>query len=195
MPGTPALRIRTARRRSTAGAGGGRRCWPSWVSATWSTSPPVAPICDAVTACLPACGISGRLTDVVADAILDHGLPAAAAIPALHALAADPATRSPARLRCPGPWWDTAPAAQRSGLSATGGVAATDVADLEAVLAEVGGLRVVLQRRARGQLAAEGLPVTRSTVTLRAVELLGRTSHAGQEGDAGGAEPSGALRS
>ncbi len=112
-----------------------------------------------------------RLTDVLADAVLDHGLPAAAAVPALLAVAADPATRGPARVRCPGPWWDvpTAP---------SGSIAATDddpgeLAELEAVLAELDGQRVVLQRRARAQLAAEGIPLTRRAVARRAVNLVG----------------------
>lgn len=43
---------------------------------------------------------------------------------------------------------------------------------LEAILAEVGGLRVVLQRRARAQLAAAGLPVTRGPWPIGAVHLL-----------------------
>lgn len=86
---------------------------------------------------------------------------------ALRAVAADPATRSPMRLAEAGPWWDEP--------VATSAVSDTDVAELaamEADLADTGGLRVLLQRQAREQLAAEGQPVTRTTVTRRAHELL-----------------------
>jgi hypothetical protein len=48
------------------------------------------------------------LAEVLAAAIFDHDWPAAVAVPALLAVAADPATRSPGRLACAGPWWDTA---------------------------------------------------------------------------------------
>lgn len=110
----------------------------------------------------------GRLADVLADAVLDRGLPAAAAVPAVLAVAADPATRSPARLRCPGSWWDAQPVTAAIADAA----AVREVAELEAILAEVGGLRVAVQRRARAELADEGLPVTRRSVARRAVDLL-----------------------
>ena len=86
---------------------------------------------------------------------------------ALRAVAADPATRSPMRLAEAGPWWDES--------VATSAVCDTGVAELAAMetdLADAGGLRVTLQRQAREQLAAEGRPVTRTTVTCRAHELL-----------------------
>lgn len=132
-----------------------------------------------------------RLTDVVVDAVLAHGFPAAAAVPALLALAADPVTRSPARLRCPGPWWDTPLAGDRlhDAGSPTGTVA--EVAALETVLAEVGGLRVVLQRQARAQLSSEGLPVTRGTVARRAVDLL--STRSGRDDQTGGGSDQGAI--
>lgn len=109
----------------------------------------------------------GRLVEVLADAVLDRGLPPDRAIDALLAVAADPVTRSPARLSCPGPWWEPGrlPAEPTAAPD-------TDVTRLEAVLAEADGLRVIVQRQARAQLAAEGLPVTRRTVTRRAVDLL-----------------------
>ena len=66
-----------------------------------------------------------------------------------------------------GPWWDVAPAASEAGV-------AVDLAALEARLDDTGGLRPVLQAQARAELAAEGLPVTRSTVAQRACELLDR---------------------
>lgn len=49
-----------------------------------------------------------------------------------------------------------------------------DIADLEARLAELGGHRPALQARARAELSRERLPLTRSTVTRRAVEILDR---------------------
>ncbi len=48
------------------------------------------------------------------------------------------------------------------------------VADLEAVLVETGGLRVALQRQARAELSGEGVPLTRSSVIRRAVDILRR---------------------
>ena len=50
------------------------------------------------------------------------------------------------------------------------------VAELEAIVAEVDGRRVAVQRQARAQLAAEGLPLTRGSVARRAVDLLRSTS-------------------
>ncbi len=49
--------------------------------------------------------IAGHLAQVLVAAVRDHDRPSDAAVPALLAVAADPATRSPARLACPGPWW------------------------------------------------------------------------------------------
>jgi hypothetical protein len=115
-----------------------------------------------------------RLSDVLAAAVLDVGWPAAVAIPALLAVAADPATRSPARLPCPGPWWD-APTRRPGGndlQDGEGSESGAPVADLEAVLAETGGRRVALQRQARAELTREGVPLTRSSVTRRAVEIM-----------------------
>jgi hypothetical protein len=100
--------------------------------------------------------VFGRRTvaDVLAVAVLDVGWPVAVAVPALLALAADPATRSPARLSCAGPWWDTPP--RTGGLDGPDGRGPGGVADLEALLAETGGLRVALQRQARAELAGGG---------------------------------------
>ena len=117
-----------------------------------------------------------RLADVLAVAVLDAGWPAAAAVPALLAVAADPATRSPARLSCPGPWWDDSmrpPGGDPAGRDRAGKHGAP-VSDLEAVLVETGGLRVVLQRQARAELSVEGVPLTRSSVTRRAVDIMRR---------------------
>lgn len=85
----------------------------------------------------------------------------------LH-VAADPATRSPARLAEAGPWWDP-PTVPDS-------VEPNELPALEAELDAVAGLRVQLQRTARAQLAAERRPVTRASVVRRAVELLRKDS-------------------
>ena len=111
-------------------------------------------------------------------AVRARGWPEHTAAAALKAVAADPATRSPMRLAEAGPWWDlTASAAGHSpnrteddGCDQNRDHVALDVAEAE--LAEADGLRVLLQRRAREQLAAEGAPVTRVTVLRRAHQLL-----------------------
>ncbi len=99
-------------------------------------------------------------------AVVTRGWPAADVTPALLAVAADPATISPVRVAEAGPWWDR-PVTDRT-------LEADELADLEARLAELDGQRLALQRRARGQLTAEGLPVTRATVTRRACDILDR---------------------
>lgn len=114
-----------------------------------------------------------RLVEVLHEAVAVRGWPAAAAGPALLAVAADPATKSPMRLTCPGPWWE---AAEHTG-EAEGSAerSADELAALEARLIEVGGLRVSLQQRARRELAAKGIPANRLSVSRRACELLDRT--------------------
>jgi hypothetical protein len=99
-------------------------------------------------------------------AVGTRGWPPADVVPALLAVAADPATISPVRLAEAGPWWDR-PVTDAS--SAT-----SELAELEARLAELDGQRLLLQRQARDELAAEGLPVTRATVTRRACDILDR---------------------
>ena len=71
------------------------------------------------------------------------------------------------RLAEAGPWWDEPVTA-----TAISDTELAEVAAMEAELAETGGLRVVLQRQARDELAAEGIPATRATVTRRAQALL-----------------------
>jgi hypothetical protein len=93
--------------------------------------------------------------------------PAAQAKAALLSVAADPATRSPMRLAEAGPWWD-----EPVGARAVPDVLDADLAAMEADLADAGGLRPLLQQQAREQLAAEGAPTTRATVTQRAHTLL-----------------------
>ncbi|WP_143448413.1 hypothetical protein [Kineosporia sp. A_224] len=110
------------------------------------------------------------LLDVLADAVLERGMTASIAVPALLALAADPATRSPARLACPGPWWEL-PATGRTS-DVADAAASNELALLEARLAEADGDRVRLQRLAREQLREERHPVTRLAVARRACALL-----------------------
>lgn len=112
----------------------------------------------------PAC-----LLTALQLAVVVRGWPAHLAADALLAVAADPATRSPARLAEAGPWWD-GPAADPVTSSSDDG----DLAALEERLAELGGQRPALQARARAELTAEHLPVTRATVTRRAVVILDR---------------------
>ena len=45
---------------------------------------------------------------VLQRSVAEHGWLTEAAVPAVLALAADPETRSPGRLLCPGPWWEAA---------------------------------------------------------------------------------------
>jgi hypothetical protein len=110
---------------------------------------------------------------VLDEAVVVRGWPAEAAGPALLAVAADPVTKSPMRLRCPGPWWEAAEHAGHAEDSHAD--SAAEVAEFEARLDEVGGLRVSLQQQARTELAAEGAPVNRWSVSRRACELLDRT--------------------
>jgi hypothetical protein len=113
-----------------------------------------------------------RLAEVLHEAVAVRGWPAAAAGPALLAVAADPATKSPMRLTCPGPWWE---AAERTGEAENSGERfADELPALEARLLEVGGLRVSLQQQARRELVNEHVPVNRLSVSRRACELLDR---------------------
>jgi hypothetical protein len=93
--------------------------------------------------------------------------PAAQTKTALLSVAADPATRSPMRLAEAGPWWN-----EPGPVTAASDIAPADLAAMEADLADAGGLRPLLQRQAREELGAEGLPATRATVTQRAHALL-----------------------
>ncbi len=90
--------------------------------------------------------------------------------PALGALAADPATRSPMRLLCPGPWWDTAETGQMPSADRTAHL--VEQQNLEARLAEADGSRVWAQQQARAQLTACGETVTRLAVARLACQLL-----------------------
>ena len=101
--------------------------------------------------------------------IHEDGWPVLAAVPALLALAADPATQSPARLPCPGPWWN---AAEATKTSATTAFERDELRRLKERLAEADGYRVSAQRLAREQLGTAGEPITRLTVARRACRLL-----------------------
>jgi Helix-turn-helix domain len=135
-------------------------------------------LADVVTRCrdarsrlgLPVGRWTARVLGDVLAAAVAQGWPATDSVPALLAIAADRDTRSPARLSCPGPWWDAV-------ASATAPVTrddaeATELAQLEARLAEADGARVAVQRRARQELAAEGKPLTRLDVARRAFAML-----------------------
>jgi hypothetical protein len=87
--------------------------------------------------------------------------------PALLTLAADRETRSPMRVAEAGPWWDQPPPVPK--------LDGVDLAVLEAELDDVAERRPALQAKARQELAAEHLPVTRATVTARAVQILHRS--------------------
>ena len=113
----------------------------------------------------PAC-----LLTALQLAVVVRGWPAHLAAGALLAVASDPVTRSPARLAEAGPWWDGPSPDPDTSSSGDGG----DLAALEERLAELGGQRPALQARARAELAAEQLPVTRATVTRRAIAILDR---------------------
>ena len=88
--------------------------------------------------------------------------------PALLALAADRETRSPMRVAEAGPWWDQPPPPPPE-------LDGVDLAALEAELDDIAEHRPALQAKARAELAAEHLPVTRATVTARAVQILHRS--------------------
>ena len=88
--------------------------------------------------------------------------------PALLAVAADRETRSPMRVAEAGPWWDQPPPTPTE-------LDGVDLAALETELDDVAEHRPALQAKARAELAAEHLPVTRATVTARAVQILHRS--------------------
>ena len=99
---------------------------------------------------------------------LVRGWPPKQIQPALLALAADRETRSPMRVAEAGPWWDQPPPPPPE-------LDGVDLAALEAELDDVAEHRPALQAKARAELAAEHLPVTRATVTARAVQILHRS--------------------
>ncbi len=102
-------------------------------------------------------------------AVRGRGWPADRASDALRNVAADPHTRSPARVAEAGPWWDDT-CDDAPGHDAEAAV--VDLANLEAELDATNGKRVLLQQQARQQLARAKQPVTRRTVLQTAVHLL-----------------------
>jgi hypothetical protein len=117
---------------------------------------------------LPTGRWAGRHLAAAVQLALIRGWPSALVQPALLTVAADPATRSPMRLAEAGPWWDQPPP--------VGDSPAVDVAELEAELDDVAHLRPALQAQARAELTAEHQPVTRTTVVMRAVQILHRAN-------------------
>jgi hypothetical protein len=95
-------------------------------------------------------------------AVRGRGWPAHQVPRALRHIAADPITRSPGRLAEAGPWWDEPPTRGST----------EDLDGMTAELDEADGRRVALQREARAQLAAEGMPLNRVSVLRRAHALL-----------------------
>lgn len=162
-------------------------------SFTESTPPPVIPhdamaeecgipdwdaFVDSVLTARHAVGqATGRWAGPCLDAALQLAVhvrywPAAQAPAALLRVASDSCSRSPMRVAEGGPWWDEVPP------SASGTALAAEVAAAESALAELGGLRVVLQREARETLAFRGLTVNRSTVALEAQALYRKRTEA-----------------
>jgi len=88
---------------------------------------------------------AGHLGQILVATVRDHDRPAEAAVPALLAIATDPATRSPARLSCPGPWWEAPTTLQDahdgSTGSADGRTGTSELVSLERRLAETDGAR------------------------------------------------------
>jgi hypothetical protein len=118
------------------------------------------------------------LAEVLREAVAVRGWPARRAGTALLALAADPATRGPMRLACPGPWWDQAHSTTAGGRSVREPEQEQELQALEARLAEADGRRVWAQQRARHDLTERRLPVTRLTVARRACEFLDEAEYA-----------------
>lgn len=110
-----------------------------------------------------------RLIEVLNEAVARRRWPGQLAAAALLRVAADPLTRSPMRLACPGPWWDDGGdvSAVTAGEEEHGELAA-----LEARLLEADGRRIWAQQHARADLTDRGLPLTRLNVARRACELL-----------------------
>ncbi|WP_432561769.1 helix-turn-helix domain-containing protein [Kineococcus sp. SYSU DK003] len=115
------------------------------------------------------------LTAALQLAVRGRGWPAEMAVPALLEVAADPQTNSPMRLAEGGPWWDRLPA---RAAAPTTPEAAAELAAMEERLAETDGRRAALQASARKELAAEGQPLTRTTVVRRACQILDRKGQA-----------------
>ena len=117
---------------------------------------------------VPGAFVSARRCGSAAVATGPRGWPAKQIQPALLTLAADRETRSPMRVAEAGPWWDQPPPSPPE-------LDGVDLAALEAELDDIPEQRPALQAKARDELASEHLPVTRATVTARAVQILHRS--------------------
>jgi hypothetical protein len=118
---------------------------------------------NSATRWTPAC-----LLPAITLAVRHRGWPARLVESALLAVAGDPSTRSPMRLAEAGPWWDQA--------DGPGTADERELAEWNAQLDELDGRRPALQAQARAELEAEHLPLTRSSVTRRAIEIVGRST-------------------
>jgi hypothetical protein len=110
-----------------------------------------------------------QLLQVLHRAVTVDGWPPSAAVPALLAVAADPATTSPMRLTAPGPWWDLA---NRPGLAALTDAERAELHQLDEQLEQLPDGGVGARYTARNQLTAEEQPRTRLSVARRAGQLL-----------------------
>jgi hypothetical protein len=129
-------------------------------------SPPAVLIHAVRSASPPPSGRPACLLPAIKLAVRHRGWPARLVRAALLAVAADPSTRSPMRLAEAGPWWDQA--------DEPNGADDRELAEWSAQLDELDGRRRALQAQARAELESEHMPLTRSSMTRRAVEILGR---------------------
>jgi hypothetical protein len=98
-----------------------------------------------------------------------EGWPPSGAVPALLAVAADPATTSPMRPTAPGSWWDLA---SRPAPAALTEAEDAELQQLNEQLEQLPDGGVGARHTARAQLTAERQPRTRLSIARRAVQLL-----------------------
>ena len=165
-PASRAVRGERRRRRSRRPIEA-TRCSPGAASPTWPRSPSAAKPRGQALGLSPTRWAGPCLLAAIQLALL-RGWPPEQIQPALLTLAADRETRSPMRVAEAGPWWDQPPPPPPE-------LEGVDLAALEAELDDVAEHRPALQAKARAELAAEHLPVTRATVTARAVQILHRS--------------------
>lgn len=116
-----------------------------------------------------------QLLAVLERAVTVDGWPAAAAVPALLAVAADPTTASPMRLTAPGPWWDLPHRPAAAVLTAD---EQTELDQLNVRLEQLPDSGVGARYTARTQLTAEHQPRTRLTIARRAMRLVTESQEA-----------------
>jgi hypothetical protein len=100
-----------------------------------------------------------RLLDALRQAVMVDGHSPAAAVPALLAVAADPATTSPMRLAAPGPWWNLPHQPVVTLLTAD---EQAELDELTAQLDQLPDSGVGARHTARAQLTTEQQPLDRS---------------------------------